>query len=129
MKEKQIQPIFGKNNKIQGFFELKLAKSNSLPFNSVKPHQIKALTQAQTKGIYHKISDSPWTQKFTLPKPFDCFLLQSNAYVVICWYIPRKPKLFTYIPITAWLEQEATSPRKSLTKQEAEAIATHYLVV
>lgn len=129
MKEKNIQYLFGKNNKIQGFFELKLAKTTRLPYNAVKPHQLEALTQGQIKGIYHKISDSPWTQAFTLAKPFDCFFVQANAYVVVCWYTPRAKKLFTYIPILRWLEAEATSDRKSITREEAEAIATHYLVV
>jgi penicillin-binding protein-related factor A (putative recombinase) len=124
MKERDIQNIFGKRNKIFGAFELKLAKGNSIPFNSVKKHQIEGLVSIQSDGLYYKINDSPWTQEFTNKKPFDCFNLRGiPAYVVICWYVPRKKKIFHYIPVNDFIYEMQNSKRKSLTIDRSELIS------
>jgi hypothetical protein len=128
IKEKDVQTIFGKFNKINGAFELKLCKSTSIRYDSVKPHQRQGLKDIQNKGLYHKISDSPWTQKFTSKKPFDCFYLSDiPAYVVVCLYTLRKPKIFCYIPILIWEEAEIKSDRKSINREEIISIA-HYVL-
>lgn len=133
MVEKDIQQVFKNKNKMFGVFELKLCKGTSMAFNHVADHQIEALLAVSTEeGLYHKIADSPvsWGgQRFTKPKPFDCFVLRNiPAYVVICWYIPRKKKAFHYIPIRAFIEKRDTADRKSLTEQMSAGIAEEVLL-
>jgi len=128
MKEKDIQQIFKMKNKKRGVFELKLCKGISMPFNHVADHQIEALKAVSTdKGLYHKISDSPVSyggQRFTKPKPFDCFVLNNiPAYVVICWYIPRVKREFHYIPIQKFIEKRNNTKRKSITEEMSAEIA------
>lgn len=135
MKEKDIQSVFRKKNKIVGIFELKICKGTSISFESVAEHQIKALLAGSSdEGVYHKISDSFIADKmrgkrFPLPKPFDCLFLKNvPAYVVICWYIPRKKKAFHYIPVRAFIEKRDTADRKSLTEQMSASIAEEVLL-
>ena len=128
MKEKNIQSIFKNINKKEGLFELKLCKGKSMPFNSVADHQVEALVAGSCdEGVYHKISDSPvsWGgQRFTKPKPFDCFYFRNvPAYVVICWYVPRKKKAFHYIPIKAFIRKRDSVERKSITEEMSAEIA------
>lgn len=130
MKETDIQTIFGKNNKIHGCFELKLSKKNSIAFNAVKPHQVIALSKASGSGLFHKISDFPMfagsKARFNSQKPFDCvFLKETPSFVVVCWYVPLKPKEFHYILIEDWLGEEAVSKRKSLTKERSKEICLY----
>ena len=137
MKERDFQSEFGKRNKVAGVFELKFCKGTSLPFKSVADHQIKALKDASTDGLYHKISDSPFFKdpagkmRFTKPKPFDCFYLKNiHAYVVIMWWIPRKKKNVYYIPIARWVGMQSGFNRKSVTETMAEqysAFTSSYL--
>ena len=133
MKEKDIQTVFAKKNSICGFFELKLCKSLSIPFSSVKEHQKKALLQAQNKGIFHKINDAPIFRgqktRFTNQKPFDCFFMQGDAYVVICFYEPRKSKTFYYVPIDEWIKLERREKRKSATEALIQKAAYTVVVV
>ena len=126
MRESDAQVIFKKRNVVHGVFELKIAKKKSLPFSSVAAHQIDALLEVSSdSGHFHKISDSPWTQRFTMKKPFDCFFLRNEpAFVVIFWYKPRKMKEFHYIPIAAFVEEASTSKRKSLTYGRSVEIST-----
>ena len=125
MKEKDIQTIFRDHNQVMGVFELKLCKGTSLPFDAVKEHQRQALSQVSTDtGLFFKIPDSPiftgTKMRFTALKPFDCFhLAQIPAYVVICFYQPRKYKRFYYITIQAFLELEQEVYRKSITMDMA----------
>lgn len=133
MKEKNIQSIFKNINKKEGLFELKLCKGTSMPFGSVADHQVEALLDVSgEKGLYHKISDSPvsWGgQRFTKPKPFDCLFLRNQpAYVVICWYEPRRKKAFHYIPIRAFIEKRDSVERKSITEQMSAEIAEEVLL-
>lgn len=129
MKEKNVQVIFGKNNTIHGVFELKLCKGNSQSFKSVANHQVEALLKASGEGMYHKIQDEPFgrTQyRFTKPKPFDCFFLKNTpAFVVLCWYTPRKKKEFHYIEIGDWETEKMIATRKSITKSRSYEIATY----
>jgi hypothetical protein len=131
MKERDIQTIFRDTNGITGIFELKLCKGNALPFNTVKDHQKAALGAASSEeGLFYKIPDSPIftgsATRFSALKPFDCFRLAGiPAFVVVCYYQPRKYKRFYYIPIEVWLWEEENSDRKSLTMPRAKEIA-HY---
>jgi len=139
MKEKNAQSLFTKNildidsalckamNCVSSFaFELKISKSNCLSFDSIKAHQVTALLQAKTIGVYHKISDimfKPKEGRFASPKPFDCFLLRDAiSFVVIMWYVPRKRKEFHFIEITQFLDCIDISGRKSLTYEKSKEI-------
>jgi hypothetical protein len=132
MKEADIQTIFRDTNKVEGIFELKLCKDNALPFNAVKEHQRVALLNVSQPGLglFYKIPDSPIFSgsktRFSGLKPFDCFALSGiPAYVVICFYAPRKYKKFFYIPILRFLQEEENSTRKSLTLERALSISEH----
>lgn len=144
MKEKDVQRLFGKQNKVHGVFELKLCKGKSLSFDSVADHQIKALTKAEgSEGLYHKISDTASRaagvagfSRFTAPKPFDCFFLKDTpAYVVIVFYVPSKKKTAYYIPVHEFVNMRQAvesgslgeKPRKSFTEPHAEVYAEHFL--
>ena len=127
MKEKDIQVLFGNKNTVKGVFELKLCKGKSIRWDAVKEHQIGSLLKAKHETIYHKISDSPFTQKFTLKKPFDCFNIQADAYVVACFYIPRKQKKCYYIDIDKYIESSEKSSKKSYREDEAALMASHII--
>lgn len=140
VKEKDIQVVFARVNTLHGVFELKICKADKsgklppLPFSAVRDNQKEALAAIVKDGWYFKIPDSPvsWQNngggdkpmRFTLAKPFDCFYLKETpAYVVICYYIPRKLKEFVYIPIERFIEEERIATRKSLTRERAHDIA------
>lgn len=126
MKEKNIQTDFTKKNKVKGFFELKLEKGKSFAFSKVAEHQVEALLLAETKGLKHKIQDAPifsgMKTRFNIKKPCDCFFLDAPAYVVICFYIPRKEKVCYYLPIKRFIalkdKYERFLNRKSMKKEE-----------
>ena len=130
MKEKDIQTIFGKRNTVNGVFELKLCKGTSLPFKSLAEHQEQALLDCSIgNGYYFKITDQPIfagkATRFHTKKPFDCFrLYRVNAYVVLCFYVPRKKKNIYYIDIRDWVNMRMESKRKSVTEAMAEDYAT-----
>ena len=133
MREADMQVMFCqylrlKQSKQSAVFELKICKGTSLPFDSVKEHQIKALT-AVKNGFYHKLTDPPvfagMNTKFNSPRPFDCFyLIGIEAFIVIWFYHERKPKEFIFIPIEVFLKEKENSTRKSLTEVKAKEIGT-----
>lgn len=132
MKEKNIQSLFSvyiKNNPPDSsmVWELKLEKGTSMLFSKVKDHQIKALLEAEKIGLYHKIADQTIgrgnTYGFTLKKPCDCLFVRGEAYVVIVFYTPRKPKIALWIRIKAFVDEIKSSDRKSLTEKRAIEIA------
>lgn len=133
MRERDFQTEFGKRNKVIGVFELKFCKGKSLPFKSVAEHQEQALLDiASDKGLYHKITDSPFFKdpkgrmRFTKPKPFDCFFLRGiDAYIVVCFWTPRKKKNVYYIFIEDWIDLKESADRKSLTEEMAEQAAMY----
>lgn len=117
MKEKNYQTIFNhwlKNvYKKTGAFELKLTKTNSLPFISVVPHQIEALKAASDRGLVYKIPDAGYQN------PFDCFsMFGVPAFVVI-----KYPLSFEMITIDNFIYERDRSKRKSLTYERAQAIS------
>lgn len=129
MKESQIQTILSKHLSKQwgagtAAIELKLCKKNSVPFNAVQPHQVRALQLAKKKLVY-KIGDTGGAQK-----PFDCFILmKAKAYVAICWYRPRKMKYVTMIDIDVFATEEKKSDRKSITMERAKELAEHVFML
>ena len=133
MTEADMTILFGKyirsiKPKKSAVFELKIAKG-PLPFSAVKPHQIEALQAVTREGLYHKITDTPWgtTNKFrfTQPKPFDSiYLVNIEAFIVLWFYHPRKPKEFIFIEIFKFLNERDSSSRKSLTEQRAKEIGS-----
>ena len=121
MKDKDLQTLFGRKNNIHGVFELKIVKGRSMPFNAVQDHQISALLDANGTGLYHKISDASYEKK-----PFDCFyLVDTPAYVVPVWYVPRKQKTAYYIRIDSYMSVWDKAERKSLTEEMARECADH----
>ena len=133
-----MQVLFGRHLKDNPpketeVYELKICKGNSLPFNSVKQHQIDALTQTQTSSFYHKLTDPPvfygMKTRFNVKRPFDCFcLVKVNAYLVFWFYKPRKPKQFIKVRIKDFLKLKEASSKMSFTEEEISGIATDILL-
>jgi penicillin-binding protein-related factor A (putative recombinase) len=124
MREKNFQVLFNKFliNRFQGSgaFELKLSKTNSLPFDSVKEHQLHALNMAKYKSLVFKIPD------LGLQNPCDVLKLENvPAYVVVMYY-KRGQKDFYMIDIDAFMTEMNISERKSLTPDRAGKIGTKY---
>lgn len=122
MREKDFQTAFNRWCKYKyqgsGVFELKLVKGRSLPFNALEEHQKRALFLTQTSQIIHKIPDAGYQN------PFDSFKLEKiPAWVVVMFY-ERGKKDFYLVSIDAWIEEEKSSPRKSLTEDRAKIIGT-----
>lgn len=118
MKEKNYQTIFNhwvkEKYKRTACFELKLSKTNSLPFSAVVPHQIEALKAASDKGLVWKIPD------LGVQNPFDCFsLFRVPAFIVI-----KYPESFELITIDNFCYESDRSKRRSLTYDRAKAIST-----
>ena len=138
MKEADIQRVFGKMIKAQppahtAVYELKLCKKKSIPFDALQDHQRSALWSANRSYYYHKINDMPIFRghktRFANLKPFDCFFLRGvEAYVVILFYKPRKPKEFIFINIKRWEWERLGSSRKSLTEKRAKEICHHTII-
>ena len=132
MNEKQLQTIFGNYLKENppcknAVYELKICKSNAMPFNQVKEHQIVALQQAKNGNLYHKIADQTFGRAgqfgHTLKKPFDCMnIYKAEAYVVICYYKLRQKKEFLLIDIDDFIREKNYSDRKSLTEKRAKEL-------
>ena len=117
--EKNFQREFNKwclyNLEDTSVFELKITKGKSLPFFSVKKHQVNALLAARRDKIIYKIPDDAYDQK-----PFDSFLIaHSFAYIVILFYKPYKTKIFYMIGIENWIKEVEKSKRKSITQDRS----------
>mgnify|MGYP000931615628 FL=1 len=110
-------------------YELKIVKTlkqKSFPFAAVKDHQIIGL-QLAIDGSFYKISDSPifpgMKTRFTAPKPFDCYFMKaSNAFVVVMFYFPRRPKVCYKIPVDKFIEIRDSWKRKSIKEEELREI-------
>lgn len=143
MKEKDFQSIFGRwlvenKPKTSAVFELKLEKGKSIRFDAVRPHQIANLTAIKFgEGHYYKITDSPITMfgdkmRFTAQKPYDCqFLCNMNAYIVVLFYVPRKPKEAIFICPSKWVKAQkeyAEFGRMSIKEVELRELGEVYLI-
>ena len=130
MKERDIQTALSKVHNIHGVFELKLCKTNSIRFDAVKEHQVDALLKASGEGLFHKITDFPVfggsNMRFNRAKPFDFFFLKETpAFVVVCFYVPRKRKTCYFIYINSWLAVEKSSAKKSIREEQIKEIAIY----
>ena len=120
MLEKDFQRMFNRWCKYNWLktakFELKLVKGKSFPYNRLVKHQRDGL---KAPKIAYKLPDSDRS-----PKPFDSvFLFNVQGYVVIIYYVPRKPKVFYIIKIQDFESWEMRSRHKSITADECRNIA------
>ena len=138
MKEANMQAFFGKHllknpPEQSRVYELKFTASKSIRFDTLKKHQREAMKQAETGGLYHRITDQPWIKDrpwtFTLKKPFDCFFVKCRAYVIVWFYKPRKPKVFYAIRINDFLKMEDSTDRKSFTEEMAKEYCSDILTI
>lgn len=106
--------VLGTLNVRQACMELKITKTNTLPFSEVKPHQLEALRNVRDGGLFYKISDA--SMDF---KPFDCFMAHGPAYIVIWYYEERGSKHCFFVPIQVWDKIIEGKTRGSLSRQEA----------
>lgn len=119
MKEKDFQTKFGKwlkaNRHETSVYELKVTKTNSLPFSAIADHQVAGLYHAKHRELYMKLPDVGYQM------PFDCFhLCKVEAYVVILY----PSKCFYAIDIDDFQWKNQTSGRRSLTEDEARELST-----
>ena len=128
MNERKMTTFFGRYlfenpPKETRVYELKFTASKSIRFDALSEHQRDAMKQAESVGLYHRITDQPWIKDrpraYTLKKPFDCFFVKCRAYVVVWFYKPRKQKVFYAIRIMDFLAMEASTERKSFTEDMA----------
>ena len=101
------------------YFEVKVAKSGSLPFSAVKDHQISNL---QLPRVIHKFSDA--LQWGTL---FDVILCDGKGFVVIYYHKPGNKEFFV-IPVGDFITERDTSKRKSLTEFRARQISSPFFL-
>jgi len=114
MREKHLYSLFAKTLTSTCAWELKICKTNALPFSSVAPHQLRSLKIAKHGVFRWKLGDYGYLN------PFDGFVLAKvPAYIVIVFYKPRKPISFLMIDIDVFLEEMKNSTRKSLTEERA----------
>lgn len=101
-------------------WELKVSKTNSIPFDAVKLHQIHGL---KMKRIIHKIPDTGYEQKF-----YDCYqIVRKEAYVCIMFNCNKRGQhKFYMIPVDAFEAESIISSRRSLTEIQACRIGDAY---
>ena len=96
-------------------YELKIKKNNEpLNFKSdLRPQQIPSLLGVKKSCLSYKLGDLSLDSK-----PFDGVVLCNlPAYLVVCWYEPRKLKILYYIdPII--IDKMIRSGKKSLRKAD-----------
>ncbi len=111
-------------------YELKavnLDKKKSFAFDQVADHQIQSLLDVEGTGLRFKIPDIPnRNRRFSIQNPFDFFLMRGNAYVVICFYKPRRYQHYHFIRIKKFIEYRDASKKKSISEGEAKAISEKY---
>lgn len=121
MKEAQIQTLLGKKlrkSKITGAIELKITKTNTLNFKRIEEHQLFGLSKVKHGTLYWKISDIDPRVKFA-----DCIVMhKQEAYLGICFYKPRKPKIVYLIDIDDVLVLKEDLNKKSITLDDAKLL-------
>ncbi len=96
-------------------FELKQTTSDSIPFSSVKEHQLNWLLAAKSgHGALYKPPDF---QGVSLPCDY-WYLRKADAWIVI-----KYPKVFCIINIGTFVWEKGLSKRKSLHVDRAKEIA------
>ena len=127
MTEAQFQTKFTKwakyNIRSSVPVELKISKTNSIPFSRLEPHQERALLSCKQSSLVYKIPDVGYDKK-----PFDCFVFSNvkHAYVGVMFYVSRGVKHFYLIEIEDWLSFQKSSSRKSLTEEQASQLSPRY---
>ena len=121
MNEKILQTEFSRKYRPETseVHELKITKTGRLSFSCLRGKQESKLSKIDSpRGCYHKLSDMSADYK-----PFDSFFLISvPAYIVACWYKPKKPKILYFIRIKDFLALRDTSKWASMTEEEAKLI-------
>lgn len=98
-------------------YELKISKSNRLPFNRLLDHQRVALQKAKHGTLCYKIPDSGMALK-----PFDGFCLtQVPSMVGIMFYTARGENRIYMVDIDDFVYESTLSA--SITRERASAIA------
>jgi penicillin-binding protein-related factor A (putative recombinase) len=92
-------------------YEIKATNKKSIPLSAVKQHQVDALLNVKRGRFYYKIPDDGFAQK-----PFDCFTLTGQAYVVLAFIEPRKDTEFYVIDINEYVTMCTQISRKSWNK-------------
>jgi hypothetical protein len=117
--ETNFQSLFtkwAKKNAVEtAVYELKITKTNTLPFSKFEPHQLPALDKAKFGIQTHKISDMSLGYK-----PFDfCVWTHCPAYVAIMFYKPRQKKICYLLDIHTVYKLKDTENKRSITLTDA----------
>lgn len=98
-------------------FELKCLKKKSINIRTdFKDHQLPELWHSKNKHAYQKHSDQSFVKK-----NWDCSLwVGTPAYVVVLFYVPRKPKRFHVIDIDDFLELDKKVEKDYIKEYEIE---------
>ena len=123
-KEKDFQIYFNKWLKHvhckTGAFELKLSRSDSLPYSSVAPHQIDALLQAKHGILVFKLPDVGYQN------PFDTFSLSGVPAFIVIKFV-KSGRIYG-LDIDDFIKLRDGSSRKSITESECQVINTFEVV-
>lgn len=126
MNEAKIQTLFSRKNSIDTIYEIKLVKfpKKSLAYSKVEPHQIVALSNANSEtGLAFKISDMSIEKK-----PCDGFRVSNHpAHIIVVYYVPRKPKIAYYIPIKSFVSN--IFPGKGLSEDQAKELYEYQIIL
>jgi hypothetical protein len=123
MTEAKFQSEYNKwkavNMRITCAEELKVAREERLKIRDIAPHQLANLKNAKHGFIQHKIPD------LGEQNPFDSFsLCEVPAYLIVLFYVPRRPKNFYIIDIDSFLGFMDDFPhKKSLTEEDCAKIS------
>lgn len=128
MRESDIQSLatkYFKKNKPPAFeaHEFKLCKERSFNFNKIEPNQLQGLWDVKHVGVYWKLSDLDFRLKVC-----DAVYMKGNAYLGICWYKPRKPKVIYMIDIDVVLTQ-IKKGCKSITEEEGSLLSEYKIIL
>ena len=93
-------------------------------FARLAPHQERSLSNIDSSiGEYKKLSDMSADRK-----PYDShFLVNVPAYVAVCFYQPRKPKILYFIRIKDFIAFRDRHTMKSMTEEDAKVISERTL--
>lgn len=92
--------------------EVKLTKTQSIPFSVLKDHQWRNLRACEIGQTVYKIPDTGNVQM-----PFDMVMLvKVPAYIAVQFY-KRGEKKFYLIPPLTWSEMRNKESRKSVTEE------------
>lgn len=106
-------------------YDLKITKTNSMPFTAVKPHQITSLKKTKHGCIRHKISDQAVGFK-----PFDGMqICNSPAYLIILYYKKGDRKVMYFVDIDDYISFVGDKSRGGLPEETAKTMAKHIFIL